>query len=196
MANLSSAQRWWMSAWPHRFHVWWRVPRFLRACPTPFRGEALEAGAGRGWTSRRVLETFPQVELTAVDVDPAVVQTFERLRRRYGNRLHVEQADVMGLPYGRATFDFVLAINVMQHLTPEERPEALDELLRVLRPGGLLGLSESSFLSGSKDNLWSEIKRDLAEENCQVLWADASGGFDIWARKEYDAQAALTTAPE
>ena len=195
MANLTSAQRWWMGAWPHRLRVWWRVPRFLRACPTPFRGEVLEVGAGKGWTSRRVLETFPQVELTAVDVDPAVTQIFGRLRRIYGNRLHVRQADVMSLPFDRATFDFVLAINVMQHLRTAERPQALNELLRVLRPGGLLGLSESSFLSGVSADLWEEVKRDLAEENCEVLLADARGGFDVWARKEYDARAALTGTP-
>lgn len=190
MANLSLAQRWWMSAWPHRFHVWWRVPRFLRACPTPFRGEVLEVGAGKGWTSRRVLETFPQVELTAVDVDPAVTTHFTRLMEQYGNRLHVQPADATALPFDRAVFDFVLAINVMQYLEEQERPKVLLELLRVLRPGGLLGFSESGRVL-----VWEEVKRQLSEEDCEVLYANTRGGFDVWARKEYDAQAALTAMP-
>lgn len=185
MAELSTWQRWWMGAWPHRWRVRFRVPRFLRACPMPFRGEVLEVGAGKGWTTRRILETFPQVELTAVDVDPEVTEIFDRLAHEYGNRLHIEQADVKKLPFDRAKFDFVLAINVMGHLTSGERQKALLEYLRVLKPGGLLGVSE---MVGGEEQIWEALKRSLAEEDCEVLYATTQQGFDVWARKDYNGQ--------
>lgn len=178
MAELSSFQRWWMGAWPHRWRIAWRVPRFLRACPTPFRGEVLEVGAGRGWTSRRILETFPQVELTAVDVDPDVLKTFAHLSQAYGNRLRVQRSDATALPFDRDAFDFVVAINVLQYLEEPERHQVLLELLRVLRPGGLLGLSESVTAS-----VWEDVKRKLSHEDCEVLYAATRGGFEMWVKK-------------
>lgn len=185
MAQLSAWQRWWMGAWPHRWQVRWAVPRFLRSCPTPFRGEVLEVGAGRGWTSRRVLETFPQVELTAVDVDPHVKEIFQKLTTRYGHRLHVVQADARALPFDRARFDFVLAINVVRHLEESERQKVMVELLRVLRPGGMVGMSES----GASAADWETVKRRLSEEDCEVVFASTKRGFDVWAKKNYPAYA-------
>lgn len=185
MAELSAWQRWWMGAWPHRLRVFFRVPQFLRVCPMPFRGEVLEVGAGKGWTSRRILETFPQVELTAVDVDQAVVETFDRLIHEYGNRLHVQQANAEKLPFDRSKFDFVLAINVMGHLTEKERQDTLLECLRVLKPGGLLGMSEAFPFVGSHEQIWEELKRSLADEDCEVVYASTKRGFDVWARKGY-----------
>ena len=184
MAQLSAWQRWWMGAWPHRFRLRWRVPRFLRMCPTPFRGEVLEVGAGKGWTSRRILETFPQVELTAVDVDEAAAAAFRRLSKVYGNRLHVQQATAEALPFDRGKFDFVLAINVMAHLTPLEREHSLTEFLRVLKPGGLLGISQATMFGPASD-IWEDVKQQLAQEHCEVLFVSTRSGFDVWARKEY-----------
>lgn len=184
--KLSSAERWWMGAWPHRLRLRWTVPRFLKACPEPFRGEVLEVGAGKGWTSRRILETFPQVELTAVDVDPAVTKTFARLAAEYGNRFHVQQADAAALPFDRESFGFVIAINIMPSLQVGEQHSVLLELLRVLRPGGLLGLRETSQAAA-----WEEIKRQLSHEDCEVLYANTRRGFSVWAKK---ATGTLTTA--
>ncbi len=153
-------------------------------------------GAGKGWTSRRILETFPQVELTAVDVDPKVGEIFRGLSEVYGKRLHVRQADATVLPYARDTFDFVLAINVLRHLEKGERQKIFTELLRVLRPGGLLGLSEAAVVRGNLDEMWEEIKRRFSEENCAVLYVSTKGGFDVWVRKEYAARASLTETVE
>jgi hypothetical protein len=73
-----------MNSWPHRWRLKATVPRFLRNCLEPFRGEVLEIGAGSGWTSRQILETFPQVELTATDIDPDATKAFEQLRHVAG----------------------------------------------------------------------------------------------------------------
>lgn len=187
MSALSAWQRWWVNAWPHRWQLAWTVPRFLKACPEPFRGEVLEVGAGKGWTSRRILETFPQVELTAVDVDLAILKRFARLSEKYGNRLHVTQADATVLPFDRDSFSFVVAMNVMQHLDAQEQQNVLLELLRVLRPGGLLGVSESG------SSAWEDIKRLLSQEDCEVLYARARRGFSVWAKKGSGALTAANT---
>lgn len=182
-----------MNAWPHRWHVFWHVPRFLQVAPEPFRGEVLEVGAGRGWTSRRILETFPQVDLTAVDVDPSVTAVFRRLRGRYGNRLHVVQADAAALPFDREVFDVVLALNVVRHLGEVERGRVLTEWLRVLKPGGLLGISEAGGAMDSQHHTrWQSVQQWLVEEKCEVKYIRAEFGFDVWARKPYHERSELT----
>jgi ubiquinone/menaquinone biosynthesis C-methylase UbiE len=140
MIQMTAFERWWSDAWPHRLHIRRSIPVFLKASPEPVRGEVLEVGSGSGWTSARILETYPQVELTAVDYDPAAKERFARLEGKYGQRLHFVQADARQLPFDRASFDMVIAAHVAHHLPDLGR--ALDQLMRVLRPGGLLGFSD------------------------------------------------------
>ncbi len=179
---LSVWQRWWMSAWPHRGLVRWHVPRFLRACPEPFRGEVLEIGAGTGWTTRRLLETFPQVALTAVDADHVAVQQLEWLRERYGQRLTVAQANALDLPFDRAAFDVVVAINVLRFLPDKTR--AVAQWLRVLRPGGLLGISDRE-----AGGLLAQVEKLLLSEGCKVLYRRAGWYYSLWAQKAYPVEA-------
>ncbi len=66
----------------------------------------------------------------------------------YADRLAIEGVDanyssvlvragsVTALPYADATFDRVLCLDVLEHLSFEEQPIALAELHRILAPGG------------------------------------------------------------
>jgi predicted SAM-dependent methyltransferase len=68
--------------------------------------------------------------------------------QEYAGRLRIEGVDanyrsslvregsVTALPFGDGTFDEVLCLDVLEHLTFPEQPVAMGELFRVLRPGG------------------------------------------------------------
>src|SRR5687768_7074769 len=101
MPAMSHLERWWLDSWLHRAQIRRYVPRLLKLCPDPFRGQVLEVGSGSGWTSRRILDTFPQVELTAVDLDPNAEKKFAALQGMYGQRLTFRQADMLNLPFDR-----------------------------------------------------------------------------------------------
>jgi ubiquinone/menaquinone biosynthesis C-methylase UbiE len=176
MAQLSAFERWWLDAWPHRLHIRHYVPKFLHACPEPFRGQVLEVGAGSGWTSRTILETFPQVELTATDVDPRVSSRFSHLQRHYGRRLQVQQADVQHLPFDRASFDMVVAFHMMHHV--EDAAGAVRQFMRVLRPGGLLGIADTNELPRE------ELVAALSGE-AKVVVNEGDGYYYVWAQKAY-----------
>lgn len=192
MAQLSKFEQWWLDAWPHRLHLRRYVPKFLHACPEPFRGQVLEVGVGSGWTSRSILETFPQVELTATDIDEKVERHLARLKGRYGHRLHVQQADVRNLPFDRASFDMVIAFYVMHHI--DDVAQALQQFMRVLRPGGLLGIADENqrYVVGPLKHLWPANNRLPKEEIMNMVAAEAtivsSAGdvhFHVWAQKAY-----------
>jgi ubiquinone/menaquinone biosynthesis C-methylase UbiE len=184
----------WLKSVFHRLLVRRRVSRFFKICPEPFRGEALEVGAGQGWTSRRILEMYPQVELTATDIDQAAITTFDKMSRHYGRRLIIKQADVLGLPFDRSSFDVVVVDHALHYVDDYEK--AVQQLLRVVRPGGMIGIIGSNWLgqSGIMRWLWSsagkveitKIEDTLKAEDIKVL-ASRRGiySYCLWARKRY-----------
>lgn len=184
-SGMSRWQTWWINTWPHRWHLRRHVPKFLRACPDPVRGEVLEIGAGHGWTSQQILRTFPQVELTATDIDRNAADTFTKLRQDYGRRLKLKEANVLKLPFDRDSFDIVIAINVVGQLRSYGVRKALQELLRVTRPGGLIGISDHSYFLLPLHAKRSDIEEILQVEDCEIAYARGGGRYDLWIRKRY-----------
>lgn len=182
MNILSRRQRWWLNAWPRRWQIKRHIPAFLKLCPEPFRGEVLEVGAGSGWTSRRILETFPQVELTAIDSDRAAVADLQRIQNHYGQRFRVQQADVSQLPFDRAAFDIVIAVRMLQYVP--NVTIAVQQLLRVVRPGGLVGISDVPG-KGESGIGRAFLEGVLQQEGCEVIVSQGNSSFVLWARKQY-----------
>lgn len=188
MSLLSPLQQWWTKGWLHRWHVAWHVPRFLRLAPEPIRGKVLEVGAGWGFTSRRILLTFPQVDLTATDISPAALQRLQKWEGTYGRRLHVVEANVLQLPFDRESFDVVLAINVFWRIADADVPTALQGLLRVLEHGGLLGISEHHLVPPPRGSQRLAILHVLQQEGCEVVVHAGRWQYDLWIRKPYPAK--------
>jgi SAM-dependent methyltransferase len=91
----------------------------------------LDVGCGEGYGSRRLAENAR--EIVGVDVDEATIAG-AAARYRVEN-LRFEVADAASLPFGDATFDLCVALECIEHV---EDPRAmLDEVVRVLRPGGV-----------------------------------------------------------
>jgi ubiquinone/menaquinone biosynthesis C-methylase UbiE len=57
-------------------------------------------------------------------------------REEYGNRLILTRGDATALPYGNASFDWVLLNDIIEHLTPQMGQDMLRETHRVLKKGG------------------------------------------------------------
>jgi ubiquinone/menaquinone biosynthesis C-methylase UbiE len=101
----------------------------------------LDVGCGPGSITRGLAERLAPGEV--VGVDPSE-ETLEAARRDAAARglanLRYETASVYALPFPDASFDVAYAHQVLQHL--HERDAALGEMLRVLRPGGLVAIRD------------------------------------------------------
>jgi SAM-dependent methyltransferase len=95
-------------------------------------GVALDMGCGAG----RVAIPAAGAGLPVVGVDLDATMLGEAIRAVEGLPFNVARGTILHLPFAEATFATVLAINVL-HLIPEWRA-VLDEVVRVLRPGGIL----------------------------------------------------------
>lgn len=122
---------------------WWNAD-FLelmgRRLGIASRRQVLEVGCGAGhWTRAYAPLLAPGATITAVDRDPKWAQAdapWTRALAERGVPVTVQAGDAGALPFADGSFDFVTCQTVLIHVA---RPEvALREMLRVLRPGGLL----------------------------------------------------------
>lgn len=101
--------------------------------PLGGRGRALDAGCGCGKSASTLIDLG--YDVTGVDFSPEAVGA---CRERFGDRGDFVVADLTGLPFPDGSFDYAVAVHSLGHLEDREFPEAVQELLRVLRPGGYL----------------------------------------------------------
>ena len=57
--------------------------------------------------------------------------------RRCGSDVLAAQGDVRELPFGDDQFDFIFSLGTLEHVQQGDQPQAVQELLRVLKPGGM-----------------------------------------------------------
>jgi SAM-dependent methyltransferase len=115
--------------------------RFL----TSGSGRVLDVGAGSGRAAIGVLLARPQTTAMGVDIysgywgiDENTPARFMRNAQIAGvaERAATRVGDMRQLPFGNAEFDAVVSSYAIDHLRRAERPKAISEVARVLKPGG------------------------------------------------------------
>ena len=101
----------------------------------------LDVGCGPGSITRGLAERVAPGEVVGVDLSRETLESARRDAAARGlDNLRYEEGSVYALPFPDASFDVAYAHQVIQHL--REREAALREMLRVVRPGGLLAIRE------------------------------------------------------
>jgi len=99
----------------------------------------LDFGSGAGRVIRH-LSSHSNLALAGCDYNPQLV---EWCRRHLSFANFQVNPPSPNLPYTDAQFDLIYAFSVFTHLTVDRQRGWLDELARVLRPGGMLVVSVS-----------------------------------------------------
>ena len=111
------------------------VPLFERFGGRGASGRVLEVGCGRGALVSTLRSRFEARDIVALDIDMRMLARARRtLRSRGERRAWPVLADVTALPAADASFDAVFDFGAIHFVAEWER--ALDEVRRVLRPGG------------------------------------------------------------
>lgn len=105
----------------------------------------LDLGCGPGSiTLDLAARVGPTGGAVGVDVEPGQVETARRAADARGlSQARFEVASAYALPFDDASFDAVTAHTVLQHL--RDPADALAEVRRVLRPGGVLAAAEEDW---------------------------------------------------
>jgi SAM-dependent methyltransferase len=108
-------------------------PIFARHPPS---GQALDVGCGTGEITARLLERFPKVSFTGIDLEEAHLERARRRCARFGDRARFQRDDALALSLPDRRFGLVVSRHVIQAVPDAKR--ALSEMIRVLQPGGRL----------------------------------------------------------
>jgi len=129
----------------------------------------LDAGCGTGW-NLHVLRRYGK----PVGVDRAALA----LRFGHERGVALAGADLAQLPFADAAFDVVTAFDVLYHQWITDEPAVVQELRRVLRPGGwlLVRVPARSWLRGAHDEEVLTRRRYTRRELVRLL---ADGGFEV-----------------
>jgi SAM-dependent methyltransferase len=109
----------------------------LRYLPVSPGDRVLDVGCGSGSMSRLIARSYPQADVTGVDLREQYLDfALCRAREEDIQNLTFRSADAFALPFADATFDVVWTKYLLQWLKEPKR--ALKELQRVTRPGGIV----------------------------------------------------------
>ena len=137
----------------------------------------LDCGVGNGSLSI-ALDSLVKgsVDFHAIDTSAEMLVQAKSVMQHAGLDPHLQQADVMSLPYEDQSFDVVMAAHVLEHLPDPQR--ALAEMVRVLKPGGMV------FLCVTRPSLFGALVQLLwrtwaITEQEGVAWLNASQLVDV-----------------
>jgi SAM-dependent methyltransferase len=112
------------------WHLW--IFDQLKIAP---RSRVLELGSGPGrlWTEN-IARIPNDWDMTLSDFSPGMLEETRRNLAGVGRPFSFEVIDAQSIPFAGASFDALIANHMLYHVP--DRPKALSEIRRVLRPGG------------------------------------------------------------
>jgi SAM-dependent methyltransferase len=106
----------------------------------PATGESiLDVGCGSGALDRLLARRFDTSAITATDVNPFLLREAAALtmEERLAGRITFRHGNAEHLPFPDASFDHAFTVTVLEECDADR---ALQELIRVVRPGGRVGV--------------------------------------------------------
>jgi ubiquinone/menaquinone biosynthesis C-methylase UbiE len=104
----------------------------------------LDLGCGPGGWELEVAREHPDIKVIGIDISQAMIQfaQAQAISRGYGNASFTVMDVKQPLAFEDASFDLVNERTLFGVMAPGEWPQLLAECKRVLRPGGIIRLTE------------------------------------------------------
>jgi ubiquinone/menaquinone biosynthesis C-methylase UbiE len=132
----------------------WLVAR--RAAAMMPAGQAVDLGCGPGYLVLKLAQVAPGLRVTGIDLADEMLVEAEAYARRSGlqDRVAFKKGDAAQIPFPDGSLDLVVSTLSLHHWS--DPVGVLDEVARVLRPGG-------SFLV-------ADLRRDMSAPFYLLLW--------------------------
>ncbi|MBI4340480.1 MAG: methyltransferase domain-containing protein [Chloroflexi bacterium] len=135
----------------------------------------LDCGCGPGSITLDLAEAVAPGQVVGVDIEPSQVALAQADAAQKGvSNVRFQTADVHKLPFDDGDFGAVFACAVLQYL--KDPWQALAEMRRVLKPGGVIGLtniSQEGAVFWPPSDWWEAIAR---------VWTESADPNGMWGR--------------
>jgi len=122
----------------------------------------LDFGSGTG---RHIIYLAKEgFNVAGFDNSPESIKFTSEWLKHEGISLDIRDANMLNLPYGNESFDVFIDIGMIEHFNQKDRQKAIEEVRRILKPGGYL------FLNVKKQGDYLEKKSAPGtEENTYII---------------------------
>ena len=128
----------------------------------------LDLGCGTATLTVLIKRLHPGAEVVGLDGDQEILEIARAKVARAGLDIALEQGMAFALPYPVSSFDRVLSSMVFHHLARENKARTLQEVFRVLRPGGELHVVDFGRPHNALTGLISLVMRRLEETSDNI----------------------------
>jgi ubiquinone/menaquinone biosynthesis C-methylase UbiE len=168
------------------------ISELVRASGGADKVKLLDVGCGTGRTLHQLAIAHPTMRLHGCDMSPAYIK-LARKRLEHVAELTLAVENGEALPWADDTFDVVTSTYMFHELPRNARENVVREMLRVVRPGGLVVLEDSAQVSESPE--LAEVLRGFPAEFHEPFYADYleddlgtlldKTGFDVMATQAH-----------
>lgn len=167
--------------------------------PKPHYDRIFEPGCGGVPTLSVLAEAFPKAELVGCDLSPSMLRGGARLAEKLGLNVTLKRRDALRTGEPDASFDAVVTYALHHELPVEDNRALLKEMLRILKPGGDIVISDpppfravdpfsavllnwetehrdEPFFTQTGLTDWTQVLGELGYENAEA-YALADGGY-------------------
>lgn len=150
-------------------------------------GRLLDLGCGPGESAFGMAERVPGLSVVGLDLSHTMIRIARHRTRREPtrDRLHFQQGDAMSLPFPDASFDAVTGHSFLYLVPSADR--VLEEVRRVLRPGGLCAFLEPSCMRGFPAAIATRALSEPRFVASMALWRIVSRGYGRFDRARFHA---------
>jgi ubiquinone/menaquinone biosynthesis C-methylase UbiE len=136
--------------------------KLIDMCDVDESKHILDVGCGAGHTACMIAQQYG-AHVVGIDISEVMVSKAKKKAQRMGlaDMVEFRNADAYQLPFDNDHFDVVLIESVLTPL-PGDKGQALQEMIRVLRPGGLIGANESTVDPATPPELLAAFARHPA----------------------------------
>lgn len=130
----------------------------------------LDIGCGTGYTACLLAKEY-QVDVVAADITSRVLEVAKKriIKENVGNKVTTIEGDAHKLPFPSNTFDAVIAESVLAFC---DKTKVSSEVYRVLKPDGIFGDNEATYLKLPPAQLTSWLSKSSLGIDVQLLQQD------------------------